>query len=166
MRERRFSYPASVVLLGLTVLMLCVSSAAAATGERCAVQVRAAKIRAEPKHWSAPLGELKYGDSLEEISKEGAWLKVRSGSGTEGYIHESAITRRAVVLRADAGNVNLNVDAADIVLAGKGFCEEVELSYRENNPQVDFETLKTWESRSVDDQSLTRFLEEGQLNVR
>lgn len=56
-----------------------------AMAETLYVQSKAAKIYSEKSFKSSSLGEFKRGQQLEMISKEGSWIKVRTGK-LEGWM--------------------------------------------------------------------------------
>lgn len=141
------------------------TSCMAEPGSKLSVQVRSAKLRTEPRHWSKATMDLNYGDSVEEVEATGGWYKVRNDAGQVGFIHESALTTRRVVLRPDASQVGQSIDAADIVLAGKGFNSDVEADYSAANKDLDYGAVTAWEQVRIDDQRILAFLTEGGLKT-
>jgi hypothetical protein len=48
-------------------------------------------------------------------------------------------------------------------LAGRGFSEQIETEYKQNNPGLDFQVLDQMEARGVPDDQLQGFLRDGDL---
>ena len=69
------------------------------TADLVYVQVASARVRSAAKHWASSVAEIKFGDKLQEISRDSNWIKIRTKSGEEGFVHVSAVTERTVVVR-------------------------------------------------------------------
>ncbi|NDC38247.1 MAG: SH3 domain-containing protein [Proteobacteria bacterium] len=149
--------------LGLISLLLPVPDAQA-DGDRAVVQVniKESKLRTQPKFWSSTVADLKYSESLTLLGSESGWLKVRTKSGAQGYLHSSAVTTKKIVLAGKA-SVGTQADAAEVALAGKGFSREVEREYALSNPELNFKAVNAIEQVRVSDQELLAFLREGKL---
>ena len=126
------------------------------------VEVSSAKLRKEPLHWSIALKDLSYGQKLEVISQERSWYLV-SSEGISGYVHQTAVTSRKVILQSADNKALLEATDTDVVLAGKGFSQEIESLYLSQNPELDMAAVDRLERFRVDPLSLQRFLRQGQL---
>ena len=127
------------------------------------IEVRATKLRAEPKFWAAPRGDIAYGDAVTVIGTEGDWLRVQLQSGIEGYLHGSATTARRVVIEGKAQPAEQSSDVADVVLAGKGFAGEIADTFETSDLEADYQALIIVERRTVSYAELQTFLKEGGL---
>lgn len=146
----------------ITALMLSATSLAFAAPSQVYVTVRESKLRAKPDFFSSPSGNLKYGDRLDVLDDSGAWLQVKA-SGRTGYVHQSAISERKVVLRSSGSFGSTQADQNDVVLAGKGFNAEVERQFAASHQGLNFAAVNAMERIKVSPQELASFAEQGQL---
>ena len=144
-------------------------------GDSLYVEVNSTKLRREPKHWSTPLASLNFGDKLEELAFQTGWFRVKSSkTGTaennpalrdgEGYVHESAVTARSVILKSGGSVTDIKPDESDIVLAGKGFNSDVESSYSKQDTPLNYAAVDTVVNKKIDARELEEFLRAGKLN--
>ncbi len=153
MKKKISIFCAVVALIPLSVL---------AANSPLYVKVRQAKIRSQPKQWAPSVSSLNYGDRVDTLSEEdGAWFKVKKG-GSSGYLHGSAVSERAVVFKSTK-SVGKGGDDKDVILAGKGFNKEVENSYAQKKPDLNYREVDKMERISVGDTELASFIKEGQL---
>ena len=145
-------------------------SSLAATGSQQGyiyVQVRESKLRSQPNFWSPAVGNLSYGDSLVPFGaapSSNAWLKAKLGD-TEGFVHVSAVTSRRIVIKTSAGQQQKVADTEDIVLAGKGFNNQVEGRYAASKG-VSFASVDDVEKISAPSGEEARvFLQNGKLST-
>ena len=147
----------------LAVACLLAISVALLAATRLTVQVSRTKMRKEAKFWASSVATLQAGDAVEEVSRTGDWVKVRTASGTEGWVHGSAVTSRSIHLTGGSKTAERGASADEISLAGKGFTEEVEDQYKQNKSGLAFDGVD-WMSRiEVKEGELKRFLQEGKL---
>lgn len=140
--------------------------AAAVKQEYVYVEVNASKLRPQPAHWVAGSQDLHYGDKLAKLSQNGAWLKVKTNQGQEGFVHQTAITSRKVVLKlGQAEDPDISADASDLVLAGKGFSKEVEENYSAKDSSLDFKSVNQLEQIKISEKEVSDFLVAGKLNL-
>jgi hypothetical protein len=133
--------------------------------QKVSIMVKETRLMEKATHWAAPKRVLKYGDSLTVASEpQGAWIEVETDLKERGYIHESALTTRTVVLRTGVNLGTTEVESTNVVLAGKGFNSDVEDLYKSQAKNLDYTLVNTWESQSVDSQELIAFAELGGLN--
>ena len=125
------------------------------------VQVKSSQLRSEPKYWASSVGSVSYGTKLNVLKEENGWMKVTTSGGTQGYIHQSAVTPRKVVL-SSSSKVRSS-DSSEIVLAGKGFNREVERQYAADNSSLDFRAVNAMESLKVSDSEVRQFMSSGKL---
>lgn len=155
----------AVPLLLLGVLLPSLGVAAEPGAGALFIQVKTARLRVEPKHWSPSGAALSFGAAIEEISREGDWLKVKGPGGEEGFLHSSAVTSRTIVFKGNVGESVARTEPNDVVLAGKGFADQLETVFRSGEPGLDYATVDRLEQRVVDGESLEKFLREGKLRV-
>lgn len=127
------------------------------------VKVRAAKVRVEPKAWATAVTTLQYGDSIQAVSSADGWLKVRTAGGKQGYLHESAVTTKRILLSKKGVSGDGTADRADVVLAGKGFNRAVERDLAAQDSSLNFKGVDEMERLQVRDTELAAFMKAGQL---
>jgi len=149
--------------LKLGVLCLLVVFVSVILAETLVVQVKSTFLRKEPVFYGAVLAELQAGEGVEEIISRNGWVKVRTSSGKEGWLHSSAVRRKEFSLLALNQPGKTQADADEVALAGKGFNKQVEDKYRSNNPDVDFTWVERMLKIRVSPSQLKAFLEKGKL---
>jgi len=146
-----------MVFLGL---LLLASTALAA--ESLQVVVQKAPVRQTPQVFGRIIFNLGYGARVNVQQRKNGWLQVQA-AGKSGWLHESAVARRAA--RLVAGNKKADVAASqqELTLAGKGFNQQVEQAYRQKNNRLDYVTIDRMESTVVDENELLQFVRAGGL---
>ena len=81
--------------------------------------VKSAQVRSKPSPLAPANFSVAFGDSLRKVEGMGGWLRVKSSRGT-GFIHESAVKERDLVLSTETASTTLAADRSDVVLASKG----------------------------------------------
>jgi hypothetical protein len=129
------------------------------------VQVAETKLRAAAGFLSPPVGTLTYGDPVEKLAENpgGAWLRVRNPKSGEGWLHGSALSSTALVLKAGERSASTRAERAEPTLGGKGFTEEVEGDYKAKNPALMFDVLDRIEKERPSDEEVLSFAREGGL---
>ena len=154
-------------------LRICLSCAVALTtvgvcfaddsDKSISIKVRDTVVRSKPKAWAPGVSQVAYGNKVTVIGSESGWLKVRTSSGKEGYLHPSAVTDKPVILSSPKGGVGKEVDPSEVVLAGKGFSKEIEQQYAALNPALKFGELNQIERVRISDSELVEFMRQGML---
>lgn len=134
-----------------------------ALAESVYVTVRNSKLRSKPDFFSSATAELKYGDRLEVIEASETWNLVKTTSARQGYVHQSAITTKKIILSSGAKYSPSQTDQNDVVLAGKGFSAEVERSYGAKNPNLNFREVDAMERLKVAPGEVNSFIQQGKL---
>ncbi len=80
-----------------------------------------------------------------------------------GWIHESALTPKRVVMSAGAGDVRSGASGEEIALAGKGFNKEVEAEYKKQNQKLDYTWVDWMGQQTIGAEQLIQFLKQGGL---
>lgn len=128
------------------------------------VQIKEGVLRSTPSFMSKVVAKVSYGDRVEAVDNQNGWSKVRlSGLEQPGWIHDSALTNKKIVLTAGQSDVAQGASVDEIALAGKGFNEQVEREFKEKNPQLDFKTIDQMEKIVVSDSQMRQFLEAGRV---
>ena len=148
-------------LLVAAVLVLGVAAWAAV--QQMSVQVRAGQLRATPSHLGKVAASVAYGDRLTVVQKQGAWYSVKDARGRTGWIHESALTTKRVVLKSGDADVAAGAGGDEIALAGKGFNEQVEGEFRARETGADYAWVDRMEAMVVTPEQAVAFLAAGEV---
>ncbi len=160
-----------MVRTGLTVLCLAMmyvlfSHIPAHAQETLSVQVRKGELRTTPSFLGKIVARVAYGDRVDVAEKRGAWRKVSPHGGKlQGWIHASALTSKRVALRAGQSSVRTGATRDELALAGKGFSEEVEASYRKENRKLDYTWINRMETFEVTPDQMRNFLVQGNISL-
>ena len=110
------------------ILMCC--AALMATGAwavtEMSVQVRDGQLRNRASFLGTVVGTVAYGDRVTVNQTQAGWCEV-SIAGKTGWIHESALTPKKVVLASGTADARVQADGSEeVAWAGKGCSKEVE----------------------------------------
>jgi uncharacterized protein YgiM (DUF1202 family) len=148
------------------LLLIVIATIVWAATQMQSVQVRTGQLRERPSFLGKVTAEVSYGDRMTILESRGAWTKVRNAGGGEGWIHTSALTEKKVVLRSGDADAATTASGEELALAGKGFNDEVEARYREENPDVDYTWVDRMEKIVVDARQAGDFLTAGGVQPR
>lgn len=127
------------------------------------VQIQNGQIRQTPTFLGKIVTSVKYGDRVEIVTKQAGWNQVRTANGLSGWIHESALTRDKIVLKAGAEDVNRAASGEELALAGKGFNSDVEADFKSKNQNIDFTWIDKMEKITINENEISTFFREGGL---
>jgi hypothetical protein len=145
-----------------SVLVVLWLAAASAQAEVMSVQVKNGQLRDKPSYLGKVLAPVAYGDRLTVAARQGEWVSVTAAAGA-GWIHQSALTAKKVVLKAGAENVGTAASGEELALAGKGFNSDVEADFKSKNKNIDFTWIDRMEKIRVAPAESQAFLKEGGL---
>jgi len=151
-----------LILLCLVLFVAGISAAQAVVGGTLYVAVKTVTLKASTGSFSADKGTLKYGDKVTVIKINGKFAEVKSASNSSltGWTATSNLTAKQVV----AGSSN-TASAKEVALAGKGFSQEVENSYKNQKNNLNYADVDKVEAIKVNEDELKKFLEEGKLKM-
>jgi uncharacterized protein YgiM (DUF1202 family) len=147
-----------LIFAGVTIVCVAVLLA-----ETLVVRVQSTYVRKEPKFYSSPLATLRAGASVTQISSQAGWLKVRTSTGVEGWIHSNSVHGGKLAIAAMDQSLKTSATADELALAGKGFNKQVEDAYKSRNKGVSFTEVDRMLRIKVSPDELRRFLMEGKL---
>jgi hypothetical protein len=143
-----------------TVIFLL--SAESLYAEEVWLQVKESLLRAEPRFYARTVAPVRYGDRLQAVSKDGGWVKVQLKTA-QGYLPGASVSPKRIVL-SGARAVSVEADAADVVLAGKGFGKEIEEQYRRSGAGLRYDLVDLVErSSTVTPGDVAQFAKKGGL---
>lgn len=142
------------------LILLMLSASAAVAGTILHVGVRTGQLRATPTPFGKIVATPSYGDPVEKLAVDGAWLRVRYGKH-EGWMHNTLLSTKVAKLGAGQETVGGTASREDLTLAGKGFNAQVESAYRKQNGSLDYATIDRMEKQVVTPKQMSSFLADG-----
>ena len=144
-------------------LMLFITSLAAAqvaAGGTLYVAIKTVTLKSSTGFFATNRGTLNYGDRVTVIRVSGRYVEVRSATNASitGWTPSANLSVRQVV-----SGTTSTATASEVALAGKGFNQEVETSYRTQNTNLNYAAVDAVERITFNEADLRRFLEEGRL---
>jgi hypothetical protein len=130
-----------------------------AKGGTMYVVVKTAALKSSTGFFASTKATLIYGDRVTILQISGKSAEVRSvaDASITGWTPMANLSVKQVV----SGNTN-TASSREVALAGKGFNQEVENSYRSKG-KTNYADVDMVEAISINETSLKRFLEDGRL---
>ena len=99
-------------------------------------------------------------ENMPRCIEKDNWTKVRleSNSSVSGWINNSSLTKKKIVLSTNKVSVSTN----ELALAGKGFNAEIEAEYKKNG-KVNYAAVDRLEKNLVSFDTVFEFMEAGKL---
>jgi len=150
-----------IVLLIICLAAAGFASAQVATGGTLYVSVKTVTLKSSTGFFASNRGTLNYGDRVTVLQVNGRFVEVRSAANSSltGWTASANLSARQIV----PGNT-ATVSARETALAGKGFNQEVEDSYKKQE-NLNYADVDRTEAITVSEANLQRFLEEGRLST-
>lgn len=126
------------------------------------VQVKEGQLRSAPSFLGTIVGPVAYGEQVETVQQQGDWMNVKSSRNVTGWIHQSALTKKQVVL-GSGGRAQSAATGQEVALAGKGFNADVEAKYKATHGKLDFASVDRMESIKVSREEMIKFLNDGSV---
>jgi uncharacterized protein YgiM (DUF1202 family) len=148
----------------LIVSLICLTAVSAVfaqkKGDVMWVAVKNVKVKSSTGWFASTAGTLTYGTQVTVQSVSGKKVQIQGG-GVTGWVDVSALTSKRITASASATSAS----AKEIALAGKGFSEEIEGTYRSDNKNLDaaYKIVDTVEATTVSDDVLQKFIVDGDL---
>jgi len=145
----------------ICALLLVFSAWAAESGRMMSVQVKTSPLRETPSFVGKAVSTLSYGDRVEVSATQGVWARVRTSSGTTGWMHNSALTTQRIVLKSGQETAQTRASRDELALAGKGFNSDVEAEFKKSHRNIDFTWIDKMEKIKIPPNEMEAFLKEG-----
>ncbi len=126
------------------------------------VQVRNCRVRATPSQLGKTVAKVDYGAVVETGALQKGWYPVTLSDGTKGWLHESALSQKPIVMQAGTTDVNTGASSDEVALAGKGFNEQVENKLKADG-KLDFTWVDRMAGFQVNADQIVEFRKEGHL---
>ncbi|MEI8121018.1 MAG: SH3 domain-containing protein [bacterium] len=156
--------PKNKLMIMMGAIMVTAAVTLAATAAVMSVQVRKADIRETPSFLGKVLTSLAYGEKVTVQSENGAWMQV-SSSGQSGWVHNSALTRKNIVMKSGEG-AQTTASSGEMALAGKGFNSDVEAQFKAGHKDIDFSWVDKMEKIKIPASEIRDFIRAGHLNAQ
>ena len=126
------------------------------------VAVKTVTLKSGTGFFASNKGTLNYGDRVTVISIDGRFVEVRSATNSSitGWTASANMSVRQVI-----SGTSSTATAREVAMAGKGFNQEVEQSFRNQNENLNYADVDRVEAITVQESVLRRFLEEGLLKL-
>jgi len=127
-------------------------------GDTVWVSSKSADLKSSTGFFANTTGSLQMGDKVTVLQVNGNWAQVSSAANTSlsGWTALSNLSSRQIV------SSGTGASASEIALAGKGFNQEVENSYKANG-NLDYTDVDKTEAIKVSRDDLYIFVTDGRL---
>ncbi|PIE35271.1 hypothetical protein CSA56_04860 [candidate division KSB3 bacterium] len=152
-----------IVCLGCLLILMLVNASTEAE-KLMSVEVKEAKLRSGPSYLRKVVTTVAYAQQVNVLGEKGDWKNVSvPGSGTKGWMHESALTKKTIILKAGEKDIEKAATSDEVALAGKGFNEEVEKQFKEGNASVNYAVVNEMEKIVISQPEMEQFLTAGEI---
>ena len=151
-------------VLLVTLMLVALFVFAVDAGDPLFVQVRDTELRSGPGFLSPIQDRLGFGQELEYVAERSGWMQViATETGVTGWVHAAAAKEnRATEMQLQGEQTARTVTSREVALAGRGFSENIEGEYGNQN-RVDFSRVDELETRRVDPEEIVSFVTEASL---
>jgi uncharacterized protein YgiM (DUF1202 family) len=151
-----------LVLLCLVLFAGGIAAAQVSPGGTLYVSVKTVTLKSGTGFFSSSKGTLNFGDKVTVIRIDGKYAEVKSAANSSltGWTATANLSAKQVV----SGNSS-TASAREVALAGKGFNQEVENSYKNQKNNLNYADVDKVETITVSEADLKKFLEEGRLKM-
>jgi hypothetical protein len=126
------------------------------------VSVKTLTLKSDTGVFAGSKGTLNYGDRVTVTKVDGKYVEVRSAadSSLTGWAATSNFSAKQIVSGSSS-----TASAKEVALAGKGFSQEVENSYNNQQENLNYADVDKTEAITVSEEDIKKFLEEGRLKM-
>jgi len=155
------------IFIALCVCFCVTAGAAAQTikGGTMYVTAKSVELKASAGFFAAARGTLQYGAAVTVLQINGKWAEVRqtAGSQVSGWTAVANLSAKRIVQGSGGGASAGGATAGEVALAGKGFNQEIENSYKAGG-RLNYADVDRTEAQKVSKQELYDFIVEGRLS--
>jgi len=144
----------------LTVLLSGALFAQIKSGGSAWVSSKTAELKSSTGFFASKTGTINMGDEVSVLQVSGSKAEVRSvtNSNLRGWTATSNLSARRIVASGSGAS------ASEVALAGKGFSQEVEDSYKTQG-ELNYDDVDKTEAITVSIDDLYNFVVDGHLNT-
>lgn len=149
------------IVFCLVLFTAGLAAAQVSRGGTLYVAVKSITLKSSTGFFASNRGSLEYGDRVTVLQVNGKFVEVRSAANASisGWTPSSNLSARQII----SGNT-ATVTARETALAGKGFNQEVEDTYKKQG-NLNYADVDRVEAVIISEAGLRRFLEEGNLSM-
>lgn len=149
------------------IFLLLIAVSALFSGELLSVQVKQTYLRSKPSFLGRSVSKVVYAQQVEDIKGKNGWDYVKNiKNGVKGWVHNSALTKKTIVLNSSEKLTDSSVTQSEVLMAGKGFSKEVESEYKKQNSKLNFSLVdKIEKNDNVSRTKVIRFANNGKLHI-
>jgi hypothetical protein len=149
-------------LFSLAVLFFLITGIVAAQisrGQTTWISAKTVTLKSSTGFFASNRGTVSYGDEMYVLQISGKWAEVRSSTNSSltGWMASANITTKRVL-----PSTGSTTSASEVALAGKGFNQEVEDTYKAGG-SLNYADVDRTEAIVVSQDELFRFVTEGRL---
>jgi len=144
------------------LVMLLAVSAGTAFAASMSVQVRNCKVRATPSQLGTVVATVDYGAVVQAGAPQNGWYPVTTADGKTGWLHESALSKKPIAMRAGTSDAATGVSSDEVALAGKGFNEKVEAKMKADG-KLDYSWVDRMSAFQIGADQIATFRAQGNL---
>jgi uncharacterized protein YgiM (DUF1202 family) len=149
------------MVLGFASILAGMAFAQMSRGATVFVNTKTLQLKSGTGFFAGKSGSpLAYGDQVTVTQVKGKWVEVqyRGRSIFTGWTNSSNLTTKRIVTAGGTGGAS----AREVAMAGKGFNEEVENSYKSKG-RLNYADIDATEAITVPESELYSFITEGRL---
>jgi len=148
-----------MLCLGLFVAVSAIQ-AQARKGGTMYVNAKNIELKSDTGFFASARGRLDYGAVVTVLQINGKWAEVRStaASSVSGWTALANLSAKKIV----PGTGSSGATASEVALAGKGFNQEIENTYKADG-RLNYADVDRTEAQKVSKQELYDFIVEGHL---
>jgi hypothetical protein len=152
----------SIFIFCLILFVAGFAAAQVSAGGTLYVSVKTVTLKSSTGFFAGNKGTLNYGDRVTVIRVNGKFAEIRSAANSSltGWTATANLSVKQVV----SGNSG-TASAKEVALAGKGFNQEVENSYKNQKNNVNYADVDRTEAIIVREDDIKKFIEEGRLGM-
>jgi len=152
-----------LILMFFSISLVMAEDIETRVGDEVAISVQNQSIYPMPAFYASPVESVNYGTIalIDEI--EGEWYRITTSLNQAGWIHCTSVTG-AIQTASSGTSATGDITSDEIMLAGRGFNQEIEDKYAGNHPELNFILVDNMEtSWTVSPEQLYQFLISGNL---
>jgi uncharacterized protein YgiM (DUF1202 family) len=150
-----------IIVVIFSLALISTAAAQSMTGKTMYVTAKTVDLKSSTAFFSDVKGTLEYGDQVTVLQEYGRWAEVRAveKQNLSGWVATANLTSKRLL---SGGSGTTSASANELALAGKGFNQEVENSYKANG-NLNYDAIDAIEKEEVPNRELYNFLLEGHL---
>ncbi|GBU26598.1 hypothetical protein R84B8_00108 [Treponema sp. R8-4-B8] len=152
----------SVFIFCLILFVTGFAAAQVKAGGTLYVSIKTLTLKSGTGFFASNRGTLNYGDRVTVIRVNGKFVEVKSAANSSltGWAATANLSAKQIV----TGNTS-TATAKEVSIAGKGFNQEVENSYKNQKSNLNYADVDRAEAIKSREDDVKRFLEEGRLRM-